>query len=147
MQQTYNLFENLSNDSKVWLYLAERKLSNGEVEHISAVLEEFNATWSAHGKKLNSATNVLFNQCIVLAVDESTEIASGCSIDSSVKVLKSLSSTLNVDFFNRMNVLVYNEAQFQMFPYSAIRKNNGLFYLNPLVTKLADLRNNWLIES
>ncbi|MFM7472336.1 MAG: ABC transporter ATPase, partial [Crocinitomicaceae bacterium] len=99
MQQSYNLFESLGNASKVWLYLAERKMSDEEVRFTLENLSGFNTTWSAHGKKLNSNATVLFNHIIVLAVDETLEVASGCSIDSSVHAIKKIGSVLNIDFF------------------------------------------------
>ena len=147
MQQSYNLFESLGNSSKVWLYLAERKMSDEEVRFTLENLSEFNATWSAHGKKLNSNTTVLFNHIIVLAVDETLEVASGCSIDSSVHAIKKIGSALNIDFFNRMNVLVWNESDFMLAPFSQIRKNKGINYLNPLVSTLGELREHWIIQS
>lgn len=147
MQQSYNLFESLGNASKVWLYLAERRLSDEEVRFTLENLSGFNVTWSAHGKKLNSNATVLFNHIIVLAVDETFELASGCSIDSSVHVIKKIGSALNVDFFNRMNVLVWNESDFMLAPFSQIRKNKGINYLNPLVSTLGELREHWLIQS
>ncbi len=147
MRQIYNLFEPLGNASKVWLYLAERRLSDEEVRFTLENLSSFNATWSAHSKKLNSNATVLFNHIIVLAVDETFEVASGCSIDSSVHAIKKIGAALNIDFFNRMNVLVQNESDFKLFPFTQIRRSKGINYLNPLVSTLGELRENWIIQS
>ncbi|MFM7300089.1 MAG: hypothetical protein ACKO1R_03000, partial [Crocinitomicaceae bacterium] len=69
------------------------------------------------------------------------------SIDSSVHAIKKIGSVLNIDFFNRMNALVWNESDFMLVPFSRIRKNKGINYLNPLVTTLGELRENWVIQS
>ncbi len=147
MQQIYSLFESFGNSSKVWLYFADRRLTNEEVSICSADLNSFNNTWSAHGKKLHSGQTILFNHVIVLVVDENTEAASGCSIDSSVHAIKKIGAKINVDFFNRLNVLTWNNGEVDIVPYSVIRKNKGLFYLNPLVSTLGELRENWIIQS
>ena len=147
MLPTYNLFEGLHTESRVWHYIADRKLTDAEIDLAKRHLSSFNSSWSAHGKKLHSATTILFNQLIILAADESLEQASGCSIDSSVRAIKELGNILEVDFFNRMNVLSYKDDEVILLPYSLIRKNTGIRYFNPLVTSLKEVRESWLIES
>ena len=100
-----NLFSELPNESRVWLYLANRKLDNTELVFAEEQLSVFLSGWKAHGKNLKSNGAFLFSQYLVLSVDEDVESASGCSIDSSVHFVKSLGAQLNVDFFNRLNVL------------------------------------------
>jgi len=147
MQQISSLFESLGDQSRVWLYVANRRLSNDEVHYICKELNQFNARWSAHGKKLHSEISILFNHVIVFAVDESIDFASGCSIDSSVREIKKLSVELKIDFFNRMQVMLWKDEKVQLVPYSYIKKNKGLRYLNPLVSTLGELREKWLIQS
>jgi hypothetical protein len=141
------IFPELSDNSRVWLYLANRKLDATELHYASEKLFEFLSAWKAHGKSLTCNATILFSQYLVISVDEKIVSASGCSIDSSVHFVKSLSSELKVDFFNRMNVLSYvNESEIRAVNYfDAV--NNRQSYLNPLIDKLEDLRSNWLIST
>jgi len=148
MQQNFKeIFPELSDDSRVWLYLGNRKLDATELHYASEKLFEFLSTWKAHGKSLTCNATILFSQYLVISVDGKIVSASGCSIDSSVHFVKSLGNELKVDFFNRMNVLSYaNESEIRAVNYfDAV--NNRQSYLNPLIDKLEDLRSNWLITA
>jgi hypothetical protein len=80
----------------------------------------------------------------VLCANEDFVSASGCSIDSSVHFVKSLGNELHVDFFNRMNVLIFEgENQTKLANYiDAVRENSS--FLNPTIEKLGELRTNWI---
>jgi hypothetical protein len=104
------------------------------------------STWKAHGKSLNCNGTILFSQYLILSVDEDIESASGCSIDSSVRFVKLLGSELNVDFFNRMNVVsIVNDNEIQTSNY--FEASNGVIpFLNPLIQTLEELRENWIVN-
>lgn len=147
MQQNYkNIFPELPDHSRIWLYLAERKLDSTELHFVEEKLQEFLRTWNAHGKNLNCNGTIIFSQYLVLSVNEEIEFASGCSIDSSVHFVKTLVSELNIDFFNRMNVLsIINENETKTSNYfEAI--DDKILFLNPLVQTLGELRENWIIK-
>jgi hypothetical protein len=140
-----NLFPELPNESRVWLYLANRKLDNTELFFAEEQLSAFLTSWKAHGKNLKCNGAFLFSQYLVLSIDEDVESASGCSIDSSVRFVKTLGDELKVDFFNRMNVLSFiNENQTQAANYFEVTKGTNP-YLNPLIQTLGELRSNWII--
>jgi hypothetical protein len=81
-----------------------------------------------------------------LAVDESIEPISGCSIDSSVHFLKTIESHLEVDFFNRLNVLILNEGSPKLISYHDMVDFKGDFVFNPRIERLHELREKWLVE-
>jgi hypothetical protein len=95
----------LPNNARLWIYQANRFLSDSELEKMQLELEKLMQSWNTHGKKLETGYAVFYNSTIVLAVNEDYQYASGCSIDSSVHMLKKIGIELNVDFFNRMQVL------------------------------------------
>lgn len=90
--------------NRVWVYQADRYITDDEVSSIQLELDNFIKSWTAHGSALRGAANVVENLFIVIEVDERQAGVTGCSIDKSVNFLKSLSSKYNIDFFNRMNV-------------------------------------------
>jgi hypothetical protein len=140
------LFPDLTDDSRVWLYLANRKLDATELQFAEEQLNVFLTSWKAHGKQLNCNGSILFSQYLILAVNEEVESASGCSIDSSVHFVKSLGNELEVDFFNRLNVLKFiGDTDTETSNYFTAM--NGVEpYLNPLIQNLGELRNNWLVN-
>lgn len=80
----------LPDSARVWMYTAQRVLTDAECKAIEGALSHFRLTWAAHGKMLSSQSVVLLNQVVVIAVDESVQPATGCSIDSSVAFLHEL---------------------------------------------------------
>ena len=135
MQPNFSqLFPNLPAHSRVWLYLADRKLDGTEVQYVNEQMQHFLSNWAAHNKKLTCDGVLLFNQYLILAVNEDIESASGCSIDSSVRFVKSLGSELNIDFFNRLKVMVIeNEEPIISTYFEAVEKKQN--FINPMIAK------------
>mgnify|MGYP001155618576 FL=1 len=111
MQQNYkDLFKTLPEHSRVWIYLSDRLFTQEESEIILTEVDAFVSSWKAHQKSLNASGTLILNRFLILAVDENTEAASGCSIDSSVNFVKSIGLRFGVDFFNRLNMLILKDA-------------------------------------
>ena len=146
LQNFKHIFSELPDSSRVWLYLANRKLNSTELHYAEEQLSEFLQNWKAHGKSLRCDGTILFSQYLILCVNEEVAMASGCSIDSSVHFVKSLDSQLNVDFFNRVNVLkLENENETITANYfETIHRNQS--FLNPLIQNIGQLRNNWIVN-
>ncbi|MBU3659894.1 MAG: hypothetical protein FGM14_08500 [Flavobacteriales bacterium] len=133
------LFSNLPAHSRVWLYLADRKLDATEANYVNEQMQHFLSNWAAHNKKLACDGVLLFNQYLILAVDEDIESASGCSIDSSVRFVKALGTELKVDFFDRLKVMVLENGEPLISNYfEAVEKQQN--FINPMITKLEELR-------
>ena len=94
--------------SRIWLYLSDRPLTDMEVNDINLALKHFAKEWTAHGANLKAHGEILYNRFIVLMVDESDAGASGCSIDKSVHFIQMLERKYNVSLFNRM-LVAYQE--------------------------------------
>jgi hypothetical protein len=97
-----NNWNQLKPESKLWIYGAQRELSEQENNQINLLLDQFCDTWAAHGAKLDCGFNILHNRLILIAVDEESAAASGCSIDKSVEIVKDIDAQFNLDLFNRM---------------------------------------------
>lgn len=140
--------KDLSPDSKLWLYQSSRALTATETDWINTQLEAFSADWAAHGNQLKAAGEVLNPYFVALAVDLTQANTTGCSIDSSVRFIKSIGKELNVDFFNRLKMLVENEAGEQtLVAYKQITENPEAFVYNPLLNRLGDLADKFRIKA
>ena len=147
MQQIFkSLFPELPGSSRIWLHLANRKLVASEEQFLKEQLTVFLDSWSAHGKRLQCNATLLFSQYLIFSVDENIESASGCSIDSSVRFVKALGQELDIDFFNRMNVLGIESDTTRTQNYFEAANTKKTF-LNPLIESLGQLRNDWLLNA
>lgn len=99
----------LNDQARIWIYVADRNLTDIEVEEIRITSQNFVRDWAAHGKPLTADAEVLWNRVLVLAVDEAQMQASGCSIDTSVHFVQELGKRYHVDFFNRMQLWIQGE--------------------------------------
>src|ERR1051325_1174697 len=89
-----------NDDSRVWVYQSDRAFTDNEVSEIKDVLDEFVTQWKSHAVPVKGYGAVLFNQFIVFVADERATGVSGCSIDSSVRVVQQLAQKLGADLFN-----------------------------------------------
>ena len=146
MQQNYkNIFPELPDHSRIWIYLSDRKFTETESSEIEHAIEAFVESWTSHQNRVKATGTLLFSQCIILALDEDVEAVSGCSIDSSVNLIKSLGQKYNVDFFNRLNMLILIDGEVKMVHYHELESYEKHKIFNPSIEKLKDLRENWLV--
>jgi len=101
-------FKNLPDNSRVWVYQSNRKLSDEEVTIINHKTKEFLTQWTAHGANLEAGFEVKYNRFIVLGLNQENASASGCSIDASVHFIQQLEKEFEVDLLDKMNVTFYS---------------------------------------
>ena len=97
-------YKNLADNTRVWVYQSNRPFSEQEVKSIQEHGVDFIKRWSAHGAKLNASFEVFHNLFIALFVDEEQAKATGCSIDKSVHLIKSLEKEFDVKLLDRDGV-------------------------------------------
>lgn len=100
----YLPFNDISENSRVWVYQMDREISEEDNTLIAAVMKEFCNQWQTHGAPLKTSFQIFYNRFLVLSVDENSGGASGCSIDGSVHIIKEIGSKLGIDFFDRTKV-------------------------------------------
>jgi hypothetical protein len=140
-----NYFPQLSIESRVWVYQSNRPFTKEEKSNIEVNLNNFVAGWAAHGSQLVAKAEIVNDYFIVLAVDENTAMASGCSIDSSVKFIKEIGQQLNIDFFNRLKVVIEKNGETKMISFSDLTQYQDWNIYNTLVNNLKLLNSSFLI--
>jgi hypothetical protein len=93
-------------DLRTWIFVAHRKLTEVESAQVETALQDFVRSWSSHGTPLKASAFCFEQAAIVVAADELVAKASGCSIDKITHLVQTLGQQLNVDFFDRFNVLL-----------------------------------------
>ena len=144
-------FDQLSIHSKVWIYASQAPFIDEQTSIISSTLKLFTDAWQAHGVELKASYEIKHNHFIVIGVDESHQAPSGCSIDKSVQVIKSIESQLKVDLMDRLVVYVLANNSVQTFLSSSLSKaiEEGLLNVDSQVfdntiTLVEKYQNEWL---
>lgn len=142
-----------SPESRLWIYVAERPLTETECAHAASALRTFTESWTAHHNALKAGAEIWNSQLLLLVVDESQAGASGCSIDKSVHFLEQLAEQLQVDLFDRMRfgwidadggVHIQQLNTLPSLVQSGAVQPSTLM-VNTLVKTLGELEQNWLV--
>jgi hypothetical protein len=96
----------LSPGSRVWFFIANRNLNSEEAAQLTGVMSEFVSGWKSHGSALSADFDFRWNALLTVAVDESVEAPSGCSIDKVFRLLNDFMTATGIDFLNRLLLLV-----------------------------------------
>ncbi len=142
-------YSEIAESSRVWIYQSDRTLTDQEVVFVKQRLLEFCNNWKAHQAHLKSSYQVLHNRFIILLVDEQQLDASGCSIDASVALLKSLEKDYNLDLFNRTIVAYEEEKNIFTMPLLSFKKlvKADTIVFNNLVTDKSGLEKDWRVAA
>lgn len=144
---------NFPSTSRLWIYQADRPFDSTELDFINDKLNHFIGEWNNHGNNLTAGFEIKYKHFILLVVDESQMNASGCSIDSSVRIIKEIGSELNVDFFDRLKVAKFEEdvTILKMNDINAgiqdgsFTKETKVF--NNLIDTLSQLDSEWIVPA
>jgi len=141
-------------NARVWVYAADRKLSSEEISQILAASDNFLNEWAAHGAELKASADILNDHFLIIAADESFQMASGCSIDTSFRFVQSIGQQFQVDFFNRMNISFWLDNEVRQFKMKdlnqAIRKgqiDRQTVFFNQNIATLEELNSNWRVKA
>ncbi|WP_299367113.1 ABC transporter ATPase [Winogradskyella sp.] len=147
-------FNTLPEESRVWIYQANRSFSDEEVTEINSKIETFIEAWTAHGKGLQAGYNIVYKRFIIIALNQNLNRATGCSIDASVHFIQDLENAYNVDLMDKMNVS-FKQGEFiaykplvdfkKMAKNKSVSKNTIVF--NNLVSNIAEFRENWEVPA
>ncbi len=141
-----------SDSSRVWVYQSSRAFIEKEAKEVNEQLHHFYAHWQTHGAPVKGWAGLLYRQFVVVMADETDESVSGCSTDSSVRVIKSLERQYDVNFFDRMMITFLVKGKAEMLPFEQVQYAADRGYINedtPLfnnvVTNKSELLQNWLV--
>ena len=144
------MFQNLKGNGRVWVHLSNRPLSSAEKTNIQNQMDNFCASWDAHGNSLRAGFEIHYNQVLVLAVDEEVEAASGCSIDKATALFREIDQNLELDLFNRMNLAFEQEGNLLIIPLASLNEayqkgqvSDSSMFVDHTVSSLSSLRDKW----
>lgn len=140
-----------ADESRVWIYQSSRPFSEKEELEINEQLHHFYAQWQAHGAPVKGWAKLLFRRFIVLMADETHVDVSGCSTDSSVRVIKSIERQYEVNLFDRLSITFLVKDQPEVLPMGQVQYaidkgyiNGDTLLFNNLVATKGEMLKNWL---
>ncbi len=147
-------FESLPSDARIWIFQTDRPLTADEKRIAEERLHEFTNEWAVHGNPFNTSYTIQHHHFLILAADESSQNASGCSIDSSVRVLKELEQKLGVKLFDRNLIAFWADAKVTLIPLQELKQkfesgilNDQSLAFNNLINTKGDLERTWLLPA
>lgn len=148
----YLLDGNFHPESRVWVYQSSRLFSMSEAFEVEDMLNRFTESWLSHGSPIKGAAYLFFGQFVILMADESATGVSGCSTDTSVRLIKDMEQRFGVSFFDRLSLAFVIKDKVELLPMSqlpyAVKNgfvNGDTLYFNNLVQTKEELGKNWII--
>lgn len=147
-------FKNLPEESRVWIYQANRSFATGELAEIESKLAKFLTQWTAHGANLDAGYEVRYKRFIVIGLNQSLSQATGCSIDASVHFIQQLEKDYDVDLLDKMNVS-FKQGEYVTYKplseFKSLVKNKGVsantIVFNNLVLNKSEYLEHWEVPA
>lgn len=146
----YVNYNEMSDTSRVWIYQSDRKFTAPEIDNIQQKIELFLAHWQRHGEDLHASYKIIYQQFIVLLVDENVVPVSGCAIDSSVGLIKDIENDLLVNLTNKLLISYKENDDIKISPLAIFKKQiasknitEHTIVFNNLVATKKTLETQW----
>ena len=145
------LHNSFHSDSRVWVYQCNRLFTLNEAFEIEDLLKNFTEQWKSHGTPVKGTGYLFFGQFIILMADERATGVSGCSTDSSVRLIKDIEQQFAVNMFDRTTLAFVVKDKIQLLPLSQLQYavdnefiNSDTLYFNNLVQTKEELETKWI---
>jgi hypothetical protein len=102
-------FPDLPASARVWIYGSERKLDADQIRALEDHMQQFLAEWHSHGREVTPRWQLVHDRFVMIGVDESAAMLSGCSIDSMVHALEDFSRRSGLMFSNSGGQVFYRD--------------------------------------
>ena len=103
-------FSELPDDARLWVFAASERITGERTSELLDAVDEYLAGWKAHGEPLTCAREWRDDRFLVIAVDQSTAGASGCSIDALFRILQQLQGRVGTSLVGGGRVFFRNRA-------------------------------------
>jgi len=147
-------FNEMPLGSRIWIYQSDKKILDQDLVKIKTKLTEFLKNWTAHGDDLKSSFDIKYNRFLIIALNEKSTKASGCSIDACVHFIQKIEKDYGLNLLDKMNVafkqgdyISYKSiVEFKiLIKNKSVSKNTIVF--NNLVVDIEDYNNNWEVPA
>ncbi|MBT3417388.1 MAG: ABC transporter ATPase [Flavobacteriales bacterium] len=138
-------FNTTDDQSRIWIYAADQKLTNEQENYILKSISDHLQNWESHKVPLTAGVTILEHHFIIIALDETKNGASGCSIDTLQNKIQNLEKELSISLLNRLNIFCRINDTIKCIPTTKLADNANketLFY--DLTIQKKNELSNWL---
>ena len=147
-------FDELSPNSKIWVFKGERPFDKNEKEQTQKFLQEFMGNWLSHGAKVQGGFQFFEDQFLLIGAESEGGPPSGCSTDSLVHFIQDLSKRIGIDLMDNGSIFFKEGDSFKRVEFQKISefiekgelKKNTLV-LNSQVTQKKDLNERLIVAA
>lgn len=144
-------FDNMPDNSRLWIFQSESFIPYENMERISARILNFLDEWQAHGKDLKASFIVKYDRFVIVALDEASYQATGCSIDKLTHLISNLEKELNISLLDRTQIAFRDDNgmvnTMHMIDFRAALESQELdedtIVFNNLIEKKSQLNKEW----
>ncbi|MEN8187372.1 MAG: ABC transporter ATPase [Bacteroidota bacterium] len=147
-------FNSLPDNSKVWIYQSNKEFSKKQQDKISVLLDNFVDFWTHHGDDIKGSYDIKYGHFIILAIDESYNAISGCSIDASINIISEIENKYGVELLNRMNTAFRDGENINIVSLPDFQKYAKMqkilpetIVFNNMITTKEELKNEWEVKA
>lgn len=137
---------------RLWIYRSVPELTNDQEDQILKMGTSFINQWAAHGNKLDARFKILNHHFLVFFVNEESAQASGCSIDSSVSLIREIESKYKLGLLDRMQVAFLESDKVVNRHFSDLKDlyargiiSDSSLVFNLLLEKTSSFEEQWLV--
>lgn len=148
----YVPLQQLPPDARIWIFQSPRPFTEAEAAWVRDETQRFVEEWTAHQVALRAGFDLRHGYFLILAIDERQAMASGCSIDKSVHLVRRISERLGVDLLDRMSFAYGEGERVKVVPRKEFARlvetgeiGPDTVVYNNLVDRLADLETGWKV--
>lgn len=150
----YVPFNTIPQTSRIWIYQSDKKFSPQHTIWMQDFLTQYCDSWRAHRSPLNASFDIKMDHFIILAVNELVNATSGCSVDDSVRAIKSIEQQTGLNFFNRNQIGFLNKNEVFFLDLPKLKEkfaegiwNESTLTFNNLVTSKQQLEGEWVVPA
>tara|TARA_B100000287_G_scaffold202089_1_gene190824 strand:+ start:786 stop:1259 length:474 start_codon:yes stop_codon:yes gene_type:complete len=145
----YVHFDKIDENAKCWIYILEKNI-NFKSDEINLILKSLCEKWKSHNNEVVSSFQIYRDRYIILFAEEGI---SGCSIDSSNRLLRYELDRLNINVMPNSKIGIFIENKIKLEDRSSIvnliqanklQPNNKM--INTNVTNKKEYNKNWILE-
>ena len=132
------LFPGFPPESRIWIFQADRELTDADRNALSQTLNHFFQNWTSHDKPMKAGHALIMNYFLVVALDQTQAGASGCGIDKLMHVVRSAGEALKINFFDRNKFLALPDGITHLYAVNEVgkwlRKETPVYVIHHLQT-------------
>ena len=132
------IFNHFSSDSRVWLFIANQKLSPSQSELLHCQFSNFCENWKSHGTLLQGEIKCIHDQLIVFGANQQN--LCGRSVDALVRFVRETENSLGLDLLNRNRMVYLKNDVFNPFLFREIKN----LKINGSISSTAMITNNFI---